>query len=208
MSIETPTRKNLSTRGKLVKTAAVLTLAAAATLAVPAVAQAYVPTVPGASVSSVVVEPGGNVTFAVRAGTFQPGETVTITLSGQNSAGANLATANLPAQRTVLGERTAGEDGSLAPARITLPSNAVGNYEVIATSPSVPNGVRAAFSVQATTVAGGDNAQADASGTLPATGMDGGGLLGVWVGGGALLLAGGAIVLGRAMRRDSAEDAS
>lgn len=208
MSIETLTRKNLSTRSKLVKTAAALTLAAAATLAVPAVAQAYVPTVPGASVSSVVVEPGGNVTFAVRAGTFQPGETVTITLYGQNPYGANIATAGLPGQSTVLGERAAGEDGSLAPVRITLPSDATGTYEVIATSPSVPNGVRASFSVQATSVASGDNTQTDASGTLPATGMDGGGLLGAWVGGGALLLAGGAIILGRATRRDRAEDAS
>ena len=60
MSITTPTRKNvpLSARSKLVKTAAALTLAAAATLAVPSVANAYVPTPePGAAVSSSTVTP-------------------------------------------------------------------------------------------------------------------------------------------------------
>ena len=198
MSTSTPTRKNLSTRSKLVKTAAVLTLAAAATLAVPAIAQAYVPTVPGASVSSATVEPGGSVNFAVEAGTFEAGETITITLIGANANSAALAMANPAAQRSVLGTRNAETDGSLAPVRLALPASASGAYEVLATSASVPDGVRAAFTV---TVSGSQ------AGALPVTGTDRGALVGAWVGGGALILAGGAVIVGRAVRRSRTENA-
>lgn len=203
MSITTPTRKNapsLSARSKLVKTAAALTLAAAATLAVPSVANAYVPTPePGAAVSSSTVATGGAVSFFVAPGTFQPGETVTIYLSGENAAGASLAMIRVAAvERQELGVREANDDGSLPAVDIKLPANASGTYEVLATSPSLPDGVTASFRVSADAGAGD---RTDTTAALPPTGFDGGSLLGVWVGGGILVLAGGAIAVGASIHR-------
>ncbi len=203
MSIPTPNRKNvssLSARSKLAKTAAVLSLAAAATLAAPGIANAYVAPEPGASVSSSVVAPGGTVTFAAIPGTFEGGEPVTISLSGENASGASLAMIRPAAvQRQELGTREAQADGSLAGVDIKLPENASGTYEVLATSPSVPEGVTASFTVE--TAGATTSNRDDAAAALPATGGDGGALLGLWVAGGALVMAGGAIAVGSSVRR-------
>lgn len=207
MSITTPTRKNvpsLSARSKLVKTAAALTLAAAATLAVPSVANAYVPTPePGAAVSSSTVTPGGSVSFFVSPGTFVPGESVTLYLSGENASGASLAMIRAAAvERQEFGVREATEDGALPPVNIKLPANASGVYEVLATSPSRPDGVTASFRV---TADAGTVARADTTAALPPTGFDGGSLLGIWVGGGILILAGGTIAVGASVHRSRRE---
>lgn len=196
MSITTLTRKNAplpSARRRLVKTAAALALVAAAMFATPSVARAYVPTPgSGAAVSSSAVAPGGTVDFSVKSGTFAAGETVTIYLSGENASGASLAMIRATGiERQELGVRQASADGALPAVAIKLPANAAGLYEVIATSPSVPNGVSASFSVTTS----------DATSTLSETGFDSNSLMGVWLVGGGLLLSGVVIVVVSTVRR-------
>jgi hypothetical protein len=204
MSISTATGKNalaVSARHKLAKTAAALTIVAAATLAVPTAAHAYADLGPDALLSSSTVTPGGSVEFSATPDTFEPGETVTVTLEGENASAATMAMIRAAAvERQVLGERTATADGSLAPVTITLPANASGPYTVIATSPSLPQGVSASFTVSSAVAADGTSNTA-AENALPPTGIDANSLLGLWVGGGALVLAGGAIAVGATVRR-------
>ncbi|MFG6446355.1 hypothetical protein ACFXP7_13660 [Microbacterium sp. P06] len=174
------------------KVAAVVTLAAAATFA-PLAANAY-PSGDEASVSSPTVGPGGTVEFSVEASTFVPGEPVTISLTGENASAGSLAVVKSVVQTSVLDTRPAAADGSLPSVGVRLPANASGTYTITAASPSVPEGVSAAVTV----VTSGGNG---GGGGLPATGMDSGSLLGLWVGGGALVLAGGAVAVGAAVHR-------
>jgi hypothetical protein len=78
-------------------------------------------------------------------------------------------------------------DGSLAAVDITLPSNASGTYNIAAVSPTSAGGTAAV------TVTGADG--------LPATGLDPAATLGLWIGGGALLVAGAALAIVAAVRR-------
>lgn len=182
-------------KNSFAKVAAVITLAAAATF-VPLAAQAY-PTGDEAGVSSPTVTPGGTVEFTVADDTFAPGEPVTITLTGENASGASLAAIKMAVETATLGTVTAAADGSISTG-ITFPANASGVYSITATSPSVPAGVSVSVSAAA---AGGGTGGSNAGGSLPATGMDSGSLLGLWVGGGALVLAGGAVAVGAAVHR-------
>ncbi|PVW03740.1 hypothetical protein DEA06_12425 [Microbacterium sp. Gd 4-13] len=182
-------------KNSFAKVAAVITLAAAATF-VPLAAQAY-PTGDEAGVSSPTVTPGGTVEFTVADDTFAPGEPVTITLTGENASGASLAAIKMAVETATLGTVTAAADGSISTG-ITFPANASGVYTITATSPSVPAGVSVSVSAAA---AGGGTGGSNAGGSLPATGMDSGSLLGLWVGGGALVLAGGAVAVGAAVHR-------
>lgn len=177
------------------KVAAVITIAAAATF-VPLAAHAY-PTGEEASVSSTTVTPGGTIDFAVADGTFVPGEPVTISLTGESASGASLAVLKAAVETATLGTIPAAADGSID-AGIVFPANASGVYTITATSPSVPEGV--SVTVTAATASGGTGGS-NAGGSLPATGMDSGSLLGLWVGGGALVLAGGAVAVGAAVHR-------
>jgi LPXTG-motif cell wall-anchored protein len=178
------------------KVAAVITIAAAATF-VPLAAHAY-PTGEEASVSSTNVTPGGTIDFAVADGTFVPGEPVTISLTGESASGASLAVLKAAVETATLGTIPAAADGSID-AGIVFPANASGVYTITATSPSVPEGV--SVTVTAATAGGGTGGGSNAGGSLPATGMDSGSLLGLWVGGGALVLAGGAVAVGAAVHR-------
>ncbi|RKT35986.1 LPXTG-motif cell wall-anchored protein [Microbacterium sp. AG1240] len=187
-------------KNSFAKAAAVITLAAAATFA-PLAAHAY-PTGEEASVSSTTVAPGGTVEFTVADGTFDPGEPVTISLTGENASGASLAVLKTAVETAALGTVPAAADGSISTG-IKFPANASGVYTITATSPSVPEGVSVTVSVAAAGAGtGGSNAGgSNAGGSLPATGMDSGSLLGLWVGGGALVLAGGAVAVGAAVHR-------
>lgn len=164
------------------KVGASVALAGALLLAAPAVAQAYVPTSPD-TVTVAVTSSG-----PVSVDGFDAGTTVTFTLVGVGVTGANIATANLPATSASV-TKSADASGT-ATAVVTLPANPVGSYTLSA------QGARAGVS------AGGSN---DAGNTLPATGVNAETMLGVWIGGGALLLAGATVAVATSVRRNRAE---
>ena len=78
--------------------------------------------------------------------------------------------------------------------RITLPANASGVYNIAAISATSAGGAASA------SIVGADG--------LPSTGGNSDQLLGVWIGGGALVLAGAVIVIARVARarRDRNDD--
>ncbi|WAC68495.1 LPXTG cell wall anchor domain-containing protein [Microbacterium sp. SL75] len=155
-------------------------LAGALLFAAPAVAQAYVPTAPGTQ--TVTINNSGPVTFNVA-----PGATVNFVLVGYNANQAGLATANLPVSSKSI-TKVADASGS-ATVAVTLPADRRGTYTLSAT----PTGG----------AAGGTNAGGSTG--LPATGFDANSMLGIWVGGGALVLAGGTIAVATTVRRNRAE---
>ncbi|WP_295844816.1 LPXTG cell wall anchor domain-containing protein [uncultured Microbacterium sp.] len=157
-------------------------LAGALLFAAPAVAQAYVPTAPGTQ--TVTITNNGPVTFNVA-----PGATVNFVLVGYNANQAGLATANLPVSSKSI-TKVADASGN-ATAVVTLPADARGTYTLSAT----PTGG----------TAGGSGNNAGGSTGLPATGFDANSMLGIWVGGGALVLAGGTIAVATTVRRNRAE---
>lgn len=149
---------------------AAIAVAVAALVAAPAAANAYTPAAPGGTTT---VAPGATVPLAFSG--YTPGSTVTFTLSGENGAGATLAVVKAAPSSPAPLAYTVGGDG-VARVRVTLPSDATGNYSLYA------NGVL----VQ--TLA--------ASGQVPAaTGVDSASLMGVWIGGGVLLLGGLAVTV-------------
>jgi LPXTG-motif cell wall-anchored protein len=157
-------------------------LAGALLFAAPAVAQAYVPSSP--NTVTVTVTSNGPVPVSG----FQAGAQVTFTLVGRGVTGANIATANLPVTSASV-TKTADSSGS-ATANVTLPAGASGSYTLAAT------GARAA---------GGTGGGNNAGPSLPETGFDANSMLGLWVGGGALALAGGTIAVATTVRRNRAE---
>lgn len=170
---------------RLLQTAAAVTLAAGAIFA-PVAANAYAP---DAEDGSVVVTAGGTVTVTFT--DFAPNEDVQFFLSGENASGASLAFVKFAFESNVLiGTKTATGSGSVSPA-VTLPSNASGTYTLAAVGTDSGETADATITVAA---AAGDP-------TLPATGGDSGQLLGLWIGGGALLLAGGGIAVATTVRR-------
>lgn len=159
-------------------------LAGALLFAAPAVAQAYVPNAPGTQ--TVTITNNGPVTFNVA-----PGATVNFVLVGYNADQAGLATANLPVSSKSI-TKVADASGN-ATAVVTLPADARGTYTLSAT----PTGGTAGGS--------GSGTNAGGSTGLPETGFDASSMLGLWVGGGALALAGGTIAVATTVRRNRAE---
>lgn len=179
-----------------IRITAVAALVAASALALPAAAQAAPPIYPPSNACSVVpsvITPGATVTFNCTDGSFTPGEFVSITVEGNTSATVGF----IKFAVTSSGSTTASAGGSIS-VPITFPSNASGNYNIAATSATSAGGVS---SVSIGSATGGG------SGSLPATGIDSSSLLGLWVGGGALVLAGGAVALTAAVRRNRREHA-
>lgn len=175
------------------KAAAVAAIVAGAMFAAPVAASAYTPT-PGGETSTSVVVPGGTFAFFVQDDAFVPGETVTISITGENASGASLAFVKFVVQTKALGTTTANADGGTGNVQITLPANASGTYTVVATSPSNPAGVSASVSVGTANPGGTDD--------LATTGANSDALLTLWIGGGALLLVGGGIAVAAAVRRN------
>jgi LPXTG-motif cell wall-anchored protein len=177
---------------KLVRFAAALSLAAAATLAVPSVANAYVdPAAP-------VVIQNNTAQISVPSGTFSGNETVGITVTGENASAITTAMVKL-AVETNSSLRTQASNGAVNVA-LKFPADASGTYNV--TLVGLTSG-RSVSRTVATAVASGSGSTGTGStgSGLPATGLDSGSLLGLWVGGGALVLAGGAIAVGATVRR-------
>lgn len=178
----------------LLRGAAAAAIAAAAFLAVPTAAQAT-PTYPETPA------PGVTAPVGVPAGVFLPGEDVDVLLSGEDAnfasvavvRGAYVANANI-------GTVTSEDDGSLNHA-ITYPSTATGAYVVTHVSESGRTYTQTVTPAAGGT-GGGGTGGGDTSGPgLAVTGMDSSSLLGLWVGGGALVLAGGAVAVAAAVRR-------
>ncbi|TXK15390.1 LPXTG cell wall anchor domain-containing protein [Microbacterium saccharophilum] len=169
---------------------AVATVALAAGLVfapIAANATTYNPTVP--SGSTVTIAPGAPVTITFTG--FAPNELVRFFLTGENASGATLAAAKFVYQTNVpIGSKTATAAGAVAPT-VTLPSNATGSYTLTATGATSTASATATITVAA----------ASGGSTLPNTGGDSGQLLGLWIGGGALLLAGGGIAVATTVRR-------
>lgn len=181
----------------ITKAAAVAALAAGALFAVPAAANAYTPPATG-EVSDTTVAPGGTFAFAVTESVFLPGEPVTISITGENASGASLAFIKMAVETNTLGTVEANADGGMDAVSIQLPTNATGTYTILATSPSNPTGV-AAY-VTAAAPGSGDAGVDDDS--LATTGANSDALLTLWIGGGALVLAGGGVAVASAVRRN------
>ncbi len=162
-------------KNRLSKAVASATIAAALVFAAPAMAQAYTPT--GPNTVTVTVTSNGPVSVTG----FEPGATVTFTLVGEGVGPGNLAAVKFAVTSTQV-TKTADSSG-VATATVTLPANASGTYTLSATG------------ARATSEAGGGS-------TLPSTGGDSESLLGIWVGGGALVLAGATVAVAATVRRN------
>jgi hypothetical protein len=167
---------------------AVSAIVALSALAVPSAAQANAIYPPSGSctVSPTTAEAGSTVRFQCEAETFSSNEAVTITVTGENGADASIGMIKF-AITTASGDATSTATGALPAVPITLPSNASGTYNIAAVS-ATSAGSTAAVSVQS-------------NGGLPATGLDSGTLVGLWIGGGALLLVGAALAIAAVVRR-------
>lgn len=166
-----------------------VTLVAASALALPAAAQASAIYPPSGSctVSPTTTTPGGTVAFRCAAETFSGGETVTVTVTGENGSAAQIGMVRF-AITTSSGTAVSAPDGSLADVSITLPSDARGTYNIAAVSPTSAGGTAAV------TVTG-------ESGGLPSTGLDSASVTGLWIAGGALVLLGGGLAVAASVRR-------
>lgn len=155
--------------------------------AAPAAASTIYPPTDACSVSSAAPAAGETFSVSCNANTFGADEPVTITVQGENGAGVTfgIVRAAITTATTVVRSDAAG---ALAPVDITLPADARGVYNIALVSPSSAGGTASVA------ITGPD-------GTLSVTGLDQGRLIGVWVGGGALVAA-GAVILGTvALRR-------
>lgn len=173
---------------KFAKAAAAAVIAGAAIFApVAANADEYTPVPP----AGVTITPGGTVTVPFTG--FAPNESVSFTLTGENASGATLAFVHFAVETANLGTKTADADGAVS-AAVTLPADASGSYTLTA------SGETSGEDASATLTVTGE--------TLPATGSDSAQLLGLWIGGGALLLAGGGIAVAATVRRHRNEVAA
>ena len=127
-------------------------------------------------------------------GTFSPSEFVTVTVEGATGADVGF----IKFAVTSAGNTTSSAAGSIS-VPISFPSNASGTYNIAAVSATSAGGAASASI--------GSAAGSGSSGSLPATGIDSSSLLGLWVGGGALVLAGGAVAVATAVRRNRKEHA-
>ena len=180
-----------------IRITAVAALVAASAFALPTAAQAdtIYPPSNACSVVPAVITPGATVTFSCSNGTFSPSEFVSVTVEGATSVDIGF----IKFAVTSTGGTTSTAEGAVS-VPISFPSNASGNYNISAVSATSAGG--------ASTVSIGNATGGGSGGTsLPATGIDSSSLLGLWVGGGALVLAGGAVALTAAVRRNRKEHA-
>lgn len=160
---------------KRIRLAAASALLAVAVLA-PSTAMAYTPVAPGGS--TFTIPPGGSATIPFSG--FASLEPVTFTHTGENGAGATLAAVKSVVS-TVTITKTARESGETE-VTVTLPADAKGTYTLTASGST--SGKSVSVTITAATGA-----------TLPATGVDSASLMGVWIGGGVLLLGGLAVTV-------------
>lgn len=150
-------------------------------------AETIYPPTGSCTTSPATAAPGATVTFSCVAETFSADEQVTITITGENGSAAKFGMLKF-AITTASGKATSGSDGSLPGVPITLPSDARGNYNIEAVSPTSAGGTA---TVTIT----------NADGSLSTTGLDSATLTGLWIGGGLLVLAGIALAVVALVRR-------
>lgn len=156
------------------KTIATAALAVLAILAAPTAASAYV--VDGSvTVSDSTPSPGEAVTVNIAAGSFDGGEPVVFSVTGEGSV--TLA-ALRTAVETVSKTKTADANGA-ASVVVTLPANASGTYTLTATGQTSGNIATVSLTVAA--------ADAGAGAVLPRTGGELPFAV-IWIAGGALVL--------------------
>lgn len=153
---------------------------------VSAQASTIYPPVDACSTSPASIGPGAAIAFSCAARTFGADENVTITITGQDGHSAAFGMVRFVISTGSI-TRTSGADGALDTVHITLPPSASGVYNIAAISRSSAGGTASA------SITGADG--------LPTTGGDSGQLIGVWVGGGALVLAGLTVLVALAARR-------
>lgn len=170
-------------------------------MALAAIALFAVPTAANANSYPEEPAPGPSVSVTVPTGTFAANETVNILLSGED---ANFATVSQGIVRAAyvanapIGSVQSNANGGVSHT-ITLPSTATGTYTVLHTSASNPGGYSVTLTANGVVSGGGTGGGGGSA--LPPTGLDSNSLLGLWVGGGALVLAGGAVAVAAAVRR-------
>lgn len=164
---------------RFTKVAASVAIAAGLVFAAPAMAQAYTPT--GPDTVTVTVTASGPVSVTG----FQPGASVTFTLVGEGVRQGNLAAVKFAVTYTTV-TKTADSSGVATADVRNVPAGA--SWTLSAT------GARA-------------SSEAGGSGSLPlaSTGGDSESLLGIWVGGGALVLAGATVAVAATVRRNRQE---
>jgi len=175
------------------KIIAAIVLAGAALIATPAAANAagYVPTSNVTVTGSTIA--GGTTIINFGPGSFVGNETVNITVTG-----AGAVTLGALPTTSVSKAYTASATGAVSP-RVTLPAGASGTYTLTATGATSGNIGTAA--ITATPAAGA--AAVGASGGTGSLAFTGGTIsaLALWVGGGAVVLGGGLLVVRGTVRR-------
>lgn len=173
-------------------TRALLTaLLTAMTLGAPAAAHASTiyPPVDACSSDAAGAGPGDTISFSCDASSFGPNETVTVTITGENGAGASFAMVRM-AVTTASAQYESDASGALPAVSITLPSDARGVYNIAAVSATSAGGTASAVI---------DSSQS--SDPLVRAGFDGSQLTGLWIGAGALVAAGAVILIAAGVRR-------
>jgi uncharacterized iron-regulated membrane protein len=160
-------------------------LAVGAMILLPAAAQASVyPPSDSVVVSAASAQPGGSVQVSVKDGTFRADEDLTITTTGENGGGVTYGMLRTAIGTATYGDARATSAGGMTPVTVTFPANASGVYTIAVFSPSSP-GATATVTI----------------GALSATGLNASSTMGLWIGGGALVLAGAVIAVAVAVRR-------
>lgn len=162
---------------------AAVVIAVAAIVAAPAAANAYTPDEPAVVVNGNIVA-GGTITLG--AVSFDFNTTITFTITGENAASATQAAVKTVVNTSPAFTTTTNGSGA-ASVGVRLPANASGTYTVAVTG--LKNGATVTETSQLVVSTGG------ATGGLPATGVDSASLMGVWIGGGVLLLGGLAVTV-------------
>ncbi|MEN2740547.1 cell wall protein [Microbacterium sp. X-17] len=169
----------------LATAAASLLLSAMTAFGIAGAAQAAVyPPSDSIVVSSTTVEPGGSIVVRIKDGTFGSGEQLTVTTTGERGTDVSYALVRFDSTTSTYRDARANAAGGAGPITVTFPSGASGVYTIAVFSPSSP-GVTATITV----------------GTLPVTGFNASSTVGLWVGGGALVLAGAVVAIAVAVRR-------
>lgn len=165
----------------LKKALAVLSIAIVAFFAAPAAANAagYVPS--GNVTVSGSATPGGTVAVAFAAGSYAPGEQVSVSVSGDTTVSLSVVKAAVLTTLT----KPASASGAFS-VNVTLPTNATGTYTLTATG--LTSGNVGTASITTVPASGGSASLANTGGaalantgaTLP--------MLMIWIGAGALVL--------------------
>jgi hypothetical protein len=166
-------------------TVAALVAASALALPGPARADGQYPTSGACAATPAAITPGATVTFSCADGTFSPFQSVLVIVEGATDAGIGSLSFEAPSTGTTISTAS----GAIS-VPITFPSGAAGSYDIAAASATSAGG--STVSVSGTTDA--------ANSTPPSRGS--GWLLGAWLGGGLLVLTGGAIAVGTSVRRN------